>query len=65
MIERAYYLTVYDKLMTPLLVKQFIRDPSVRVEIVNGKYKLKFPDFSSRLNFIRILDSNSILYEVG
>ena len=48
-----------------MLISNFITDSAVRIDEIEGQFKLAFPTLDSRRQFIRILDAHLIIYKLG
>lgn len=65
MLKKTYYLTTPVSPYIGMLISNFITDSAVRIEEIDGKFKLAFPTLDSRRQFLRILDAHLILYKLG
>ena len=64
MLKKTYYLTTRVSPYIGMLISNFITDSSLRIEEIDGKFKLAFPTLDSRRQFLRILDVNLIIYKL-
>lgn len=65
MLKKTYYLTTRVSPYIGMLISNFITDSAVRIEEIEGRFKLAFPTLDSRRQFVRILDAHLIIYKLG